>query len=226
MCREDHKDDHKNWCCLQGPQGVPGPQGPQGVQGVSGVQGIPGQTGAQGPQGMQGEPGKDCDCSQTSACMRYANVYASAPEVLSAFGAGSDMVLFDKQNLVSAGDFDLSQVNVTGDVKFLKHGVYHISWQVQAKIVPPIPTPVPSWSFGLWLNGVLVPGSIASGFLQAPSDDAAHSSGEVIIEVAANDLLVLRSASLNQVLLNPNITGSAFPITPASLNIECVRSLA
>jgi hypothetical protein len=221
------KDDMKYWhpCCEQGPQGPAGQQGPQGIQGVPGAQGIPGSTGMQGPQGLQGPPGKDCDCSQTGVCLRYANVYASVAQVIQPQGNPADMVLFDKQNAVSSGDFDLSLMGTTGDVKFLKHGIYHLQWQLQARIVPPVPSPVPSWSFGFYINSVLVPGSIYSGFTQAPGDDACHSTGDVIIEVHANDTLRLRNTSVSAVNLNPNVTGSVFPITIASINIECLHAL-
>jgi len=220
-------DEMKNNCCLQGPQGVPGMQGPQGLQGVPGPQGIPGQNGMQGPQGLQGIPGKDCDCSGAGAggALPYANIYASIAQTIQPFNAPAvlDQVLFDKQNAVSAADFDLSQMNVSGDIKFLKHGIYHLQWQLQARISAPISAPVPSWSFGFWLNGVLVPGSIYSGFTQAPGDDACHSTGDIIIEIHANDMLRLRNTSISQVALNPNITGSVFPITIASVNVECLK---
>jgi len=247
-------DEMSNCCCMgaQGPQGVPGlqgsqgpqgisgqdgkpgPMGPQGIQGLHGVDGQMGPAGPQGPigpmgpqgvQGLQGVPGKDCEANNSS-CQRYCNVYASVAQVVGAYSAPNDMVLFDRQNSVSAGDFDLSMSNVSGDVKFLKHGIYHIQWQLQARILPPVPDPVPSWSFGFWINGVLVPGSIYSGFTQAPGDDACHSTGDVIIEVQANDILKLRNTSVSAVNLNPNVTGSVFPITIASVNIECLKSLA
>ena len=227
MCKEDHYMHHEP-CCLQGPQGPRGLQGPQGLQGVPGAQGVPGQDGMQGAQGMQGpkgdkgDPGKDCDCSQVGA-MPYASVFASVAQVIASYSSPGDMVLFDRQNAVSAGDFDLSQMGVSGDVKFLKHGVYHLAWQLQARIVPPVPSPVPSWSFGFWVNGVLVPGSIYSGFTQAPGDDACHSTGDVIIEVQAGDMLRLRNTSVSAVNLNPNVTGSVFPITIASINAECLK---
>ena len=224
MCADEHY--HHNKCCEQGPQGVPGMQGPQGIQGVPGPQGVPGQNGAQGPQGLQGPPGKDCDCSHVNVGQRYANVYASVAQVIGAYSTPTDMVLFDKQNAVSLGDFDLTMLNVDGSLKFLKHGIYHIQWQLQARIVPPVPSPVPSWSFGFWLNGVLVPGSIYSGFTQAPGDDACHSTGDVIIEIFAGDLLKLRNTSVSSVNLNPNVTGSVFPITIASINVECLKELA
>jgi hypothetical protein len=63
-------------------------------------------------------------------------------------------------------------------------------------------------------------------FTQAPGDDACHSTGDIIIEVMANDLLKLRNTSISDVNLNPNVTGSVFPITIASINIECLKALA
>jgi len=229
MCKEDMH----NWrpCCEQGPQGVPGLQGPQGIQGVPGPQGVQGLPGMQGPQGMQGpkgDPGKDCDCSGLMSNEPYANVFASVAQLIQAFNvpAVADTVMFDKQNAVSSpADFDLSQMNVSGEIKFLKHGIYHIQWQLQARISAPVPNPVPSWSFGFWLDGVLVPGSIYSGFTQAPGDDACHSTGDVIIEIQANQKLKLRNTSVSSVNLNPNVTGSVFPITIASINIEGLKSL-
>ncbi len=232
MCKEDgHKRDC--CCCIQGPQGVPGLMGPQGIQGVPGAQGATGSQGIQGVQGLQGPAGvwtpeqcqgKECDCPVEP----YLNVYASKAQTIQPYNvpAFSDQVLFDQQNANSGPlDFDLSQANTSGDIKFLKHGIYHIQWQLQARISTPVPVPVPSWSFGFWLNGVLVPGSIYSGFTQAPGDDACHSTGDIIIEVKAGDLLRLRNTSISQVSLNPNVTGSVFPITIASINIEGLKSL-
>jgi len=224
MCKGDCQEK----CCLQGPQGVPGMQGPQGIQGNPGPQGIQGLAGMQGVQGLQGpkgDAGKDCDCSDSAK--PYANIYASATQIVQPYNAGAvaDGVLLDSQNAVSAGDFDLSMKNINGDIKFLKHGFYKLSWVLQARIATPVPVPVPSWSFGFWLNGVLVPGSIYSGFTQAPGDDACHSSAELMIEVQANDVLRLRNTSISVVNLNPNVTGSVFPITIASINIECLKLL-
>jgi Collagen triple helix repeat (20 copies) len=224
MCKEDNM-----WgpCCIQGPQGVPGPQGQQGIQGVPGGQGVPGVKGLQGPQGIQGVAGTNCDCSgATGACNMYANVFATIPQVIGAYLAPTDTVLFDSQNAVSVGSFDLSTMKTDGSVKFLKHAIYHVQWQLQARITAPVPNPVPSWSFGFWVNGVLVPGSIYSGFTQAPGDDACHSTGDVIVELKVGDVLKLRNTSISSVNLNPNVTGSVFPITIASINIECLQALA
>jgi len=231
MCKEDYEHghwDHRKCCdCKEGPQGVPGLQGPQGIQGVPGAQGAMGPQGVQGPQGLQGPPGKDCQPPQpgeSCCCQRWANVYANPPQLLQPFGLGADAVLFQGQNAVSAGDFDLSMMSIDGSVKFLKAGVYYINWGAEAKVEPPIPVPTPSFSFGLWLNGILVPGSTLSGYTQAPNDDTLKISGDVTIQVAANDVLKLRNASSLIVNMNPNTVGIQFPVVVASLNIHCLKS--
>jgi len=236
MCKEhkDH-DERKEWhkkcecCCEQGPMGPTGMQGPQGVQGVPGAQGVAGPTGAQGPQGMQGIQGKDgvCrpeDCRHDCDCFTaYCDVYAQNPQVRGAFGSGTDTVVFDSSNAVSA-EFDTSLM-ASGQIKFLKHGIYSIAWTAQARISPPVPSPVPSWSFGFWLDGVLVPGSIASGFTQSPNDDTTHATSQVIFEVKAGQILMLRNACSSGVSMNPNASGSLFPIPNSTINIFLIKEM-
>ncbi len=229
MC-DDHKEKRDYYrphsCCEVGPMGPPGLQGPQGVQGVPGIQGITGPSGSQGAQGPQGIPGKDCDCPPgVGACERYANVFSSVSQNLSAFGAGSDAVFFNLQNAVSAGDFDLSLMASLGQIKVLKHGIYSLGWALQAKTTPPVISPVPSWSFGIWASGVLIPGTVYSGFTQSPNDDTAHINGDAIVELKAGDVLMLRNTSTTPVSLNPNPATSVFPITVAGIVISCAKSL-
>ncbi len=228
MCKEDH-NKKDCCCCIQGPQGVPGLQGEQGIQGVPGPQGIPGQTGAQGPQGLQG-PAGICDCDDCpdrhcKCCESYANVFANPPQILQPFGNVGDAVLFQGQNAVKSADFDLSMMGVDGSIKFLKAGVYSINWGAEAKVEPPIPSPTPSFSFGLWVNNVIVPGSTLSGYTQAPNDDTLHISGEVMIVINSGDVLKLRNASSLIVDMSPNTTGIQFPVTVASLNIHCLTEI-
>ncbi len=230
MCKdEDHKKDC--CCCIQGPQGVPGLQGEQGIQGVPGAQGVMGPQGVQGVQGLQGPAGvcnpEDChghghDCH---CCESWANIWAIPPQTLGAFGAATDSVLFQFQNEVTAADFDLSMMNVNGDVKFLKAGVYRIGYIAEAKVLPPLPSPTPSFAFGMWRNGLLVPGSVISGFTQAPDDDTLQVNGDIIIQISANDVLRLRNASSNSLSMTPNTVGLAFPGFIASLSIFCLKSL-
>lgn len=222
MCNENM--DHRN-CCDQGPQGVPGAQGAQGVQGVSGVQGAQGQTGMQGAQGLQGVPGKDCEHGKECKFpIAYCSVYSLEKQTKGAFGSSTDTILFNSQAEVSA-EFDTSMKNVNGDIKFLKHGIYSITWIAQANITPPVPAPVPSFSFGLWLDGALLPGSVSSNFTQSPNDDNAHTSGQTIVEVKAAQILTIKNASLASVTLNPLPSGSVFPIANASISIHLLKDL-
>lgn len=232
MCKDD-MNKRDCCCCIQGPQGVPGMQGEQGIQGVPGAQGVPGQKGDQGVQGLQGPAGicNPEDCNGTgngsgsgSGCVSYANVWAQPPQILGANGAANDAVLFQFQNAVTAADFDFSMMAIDGSVKFLKAGTYRIAYGAEAKVSQPIPLPVPSFSFGLWKNAVLVPGSTISGYTQAPGDDTIQIMGEVMIDILANDVVKLRNASSNGVDMTPNTVGIVFPVTVATLNINCLKS--
>ncbi len=222
-------DEQKCCACVgpQGPQGVSGLQGAQGIQGVPGAQGIAGQDGMQGVQGLQGVAGKDCECHEKrcNCCESFVNVFATVPQSLDEFGGAGDAVLFQGNNAVTAADFDISMMGVDGSIKFLKSGVYYINFSAEAKVRPPIPSPVPSFSFGLWLNAVVVPGSVISGYTQAPSDDTTQITSEVQIAVAAGDVIKLRNASSNPVLMTPNVIGIMFPVSIASLNIHCLKAL-
>ena len=229
MCKEEsHRKDC--CCCIQGPQGVPGLQGEQGIQGVPGAQGIMGPQGLQGVQGLQGPPGictpeqcqgqgGDCKC-----CESYANIWAQPPQILGPNGAANDAVVFQFQNAVVAADFDLSQMSIDGSVKFLKAGVYRIAYGAEAKVSQPVGNPVPSFSFGIWKNNVLIPGSTISGYTQAPGDDTIQINGEVMIDILANDIIKLRNASSNGVDMTPNTVGIVFPVTVATLNINCLKA--
>jgi hypothetical protein len=197
-------------------------QGPIGPQGLQGIQGIAGQTGSQGIQGLQGPAGKDgegkCTCVGS-----YANVYSSMIQTVEPYLGVNDSVRFEKQNAVKAADFDLSNVASTGEIVFLKKAVYLLSWTIQGRVTPPVPSPVPSFSFGFWINGVLAQGSVYSQYTQSPNDDAAHLTGEIIVEMSVGDRLKLRNTSVVGVSLNPNINGSVFPITVAGLCIESIE---
>lgn len=227
MCKEMNDTEKMCCCCYgpQGPQGLPGMQGHQGIQGSMGPQGPQGIDGAQGLQGLQGIPGKCCEDRRKCCCERYCNIYATKLQMVSSYLGVSDTVIFDSVNLQSAGDFDLSMMGISGEVLFLNSGNYHLSWQIQAKATPPISPPVPSWSFGFWLNGALVPGSISSGYTQSPNDDPAHTTGEVQISVMAGDKLKLRNTSVTPATLDPMVIGTIFPITIASINIECLKDI-
>jgi len=231
MCKEDKSLEYDRkcvCCCEQGPPGPAGLQGEQGLQGVPGAQGVMGPSGPQGPRGLQGPPGvcsdEQCQGKECKCCESYCNVWSELPQVLGAFSSANDAVLFQHKNANTAADFDLSMMASDGSVKFLKAGVYRIAFSAEGKVSQPIPVPVPSFSYALWKNGVIVPGSTSSGFTQAPADDTIQVNGEVMIDVLAGDILKLRNATSNGIDMVPNIVGILFPVTVATLNIFCLKA--
>jgi hypothetical protein len=224
MCKDCEENKRDCCCCIQGPQGIPGLQGPQGIQGVPGAQGIPGQEGMQGPQGLQG-PAGICDCEEgiCDCCESYASIWAQPPQTLSPNGGLSDAVKFQFQNAVTAADFDLSMMAIDGSVKFLKSGTYSIAFSAQAKVAQPVPDPVPSFSFALWKNDILIPGTTISGYTQAPGDDTLQVTGQVIVDVIADEVVKLRNASSVSVDMTPNTLGILFLVTVANMNIHCLK---
>lgn len=225
---------------LQGPVGPQGLQGPQGVQGSTGNQGAAGSMGVQGPQGPSGPAGQNGavgpagatgpagpqGASGGSFAPSYFNVYASLQQVVGPSGSPTQTVFFDKMNQVFApADYDLTNAASSGALVFNNHGIYQLNWELQANVTPPIPAPVPSWSFGFFLNGVLVPGSIYSGFNDSPDNDAVHADGTVIIEIPAGGIITLVNTCALSVSLDPNVSGSVFPITIASVVANLLRPL-
>lgn len=191
-----------------GPMGLQGPMGPSGPAGANGPQGATGPVGPIGPAGPAG-PG---------ALMSYFNLFAATAQNLTAAGGFAQNVLFDSLNAVSAGDYNLSLAASLGQAQFLNAGVYEISWQVQGNVTPPLPAPVPSWGFGLYLNGVLVPGSVYSGFNESPNNNATNATGSVIISIPANGILTLRNVSSVPVSINPFVLGLVAPSAVATLS--------
>jgi hypothetical protein len=219
MCKDSTHGS--NCCCDQGPQGVPGLQGLQGIQGVPGPQGPIGLTGLQGPQGIQGIPGKDATGSASNA---YLNVYSTQSQIVGPNSSATNTVTFNSQAAVSS-DFDTSLAPSTGGIKFLTHGIYLLNWIAQANMTPPVPSPVPSFSFALYLDATLLPGSVDSAFTQSPNDDNAHTSGQTIVEVKAGQILTLKNASIVSVTMNPLPSGSVFPIANGSITAVLLKKL-
>jgi Collagen triple helix repeat (20 copies) len=226
MCKEDMDSKHRCCCCIQGPQGVPGLQGPQGPQGVPGVQGAMGPQGVQGPQGLQGpkgDPGKDCDCPEQARV--YANLFSEVNQTLDQFGGLLDYVKFEGQNQVSA-DIDVSQANISGEIKIMKKGIYVVSSTAEACLNPPFPSPVPSWGMAIFRNGIRIPGSSYGGFTSSPDDDLEGSTIQVIVQLDVNDLIKVRNIMINHsILLKSSQPELAFPMTSSCLNFFLIKEL-
>jgi Collagen triple helix repeat (20 copies) len=201
-----------------GPAGATGPQGPAGPIGQAGPIGPTGATGSTGPSGPIGPQGPvgPAGPSGPGIVPSFFNLYSSQAQTVSS-GA---QVLFNAANAVQpAANYGLTNAGVNGSMVFNVAGYYRLHWDIQGKVTPPIPAPVPSWSFGFYLNGVLIPGSNYSGFNDSPNNDSVHSSGEVFIPIQAGQVLTLVNTSVNSTDLTPNVVGS-IPITDATVVVQ------
>jgi Collagen triple helix repeat (20 copies) len=200
-------------CCPAGPQGIQGPLGAQGPQGFQGA------TGPQGAQGVQGATGDQGPCCVPTVA--FANVFNEDEQLIDTLGNPNDTVLFSNNNAVSS-DFDISSISSTGEIRFLRTGVYSIEYTVEG-LLNDFDFPVPIWTFGLFLNNGLIPGSVFGSFSLSPDIILTHTGGGVIISVNAGDLLTLKNTSTLPVSIVSSPLGSLFPTASASINIHQVQ---
>jgi len=205
--------------CPSAPQGTVGAQGPAGVQGVIGAQGASGAQGAagtQGPTGVQGPTGLVGPCCQTPTVVQpYASVYSVLDQSIPSGGS----VRFESAGAVTSTSFDVSLAPTTGQITFLKSGIYSIFWLIQGQLTPPFPAPVPAWSLSLFLDGIPVPGSCFSAFTLFPEELTRTPTGTVIISVNAGQILTLQSTSTLPVSVISSVPGSLLPETSATIVI-------
>lgn len=203
-----------------GPPGPPGPQGPrgerglqghQGHQGRPGIQGVSGVQGMAGPQGLQGEMGP-----QGVAGGAVAGLYSLADQLLPSGG----VVVFEGANTVSSSSYDVSAASSSGQITFLKSGIYNISWGVEGKLIPPFSNPPPAWALSLYLDGVPIPGSCFPGFTLSPNGSSAFAGGRIAVAALAGQVLTLQSVSNLPISLSATTVGVFVPTISAFLVIE------
>jgi hypothetical protein len=142
-------------------------------------------------------------------------MFSQSDQNIAAFGAGADYAKLDMLGIASP-DFDLTQAATLGIVKFLKSGVYQITWNANGQLAPPFPSPVPSWGLGVSLNNVFIPASPSAGFSQSPDDDASGLASIFQLHVNANDVMQIRNVSTFPILLKSVHPELVVPMTSIS----------
>jgi hypothetical protein len=129
--------------------------------------------------------------------------------------------------LVSATttDFDVNLAPITGDITALKKGYYSVQWEVDGMLTDVI-FPPPSWSFGIYINGLLVASSTSGSTTLSLEDVVTNNSGSSIFLLNAGDVVSLKNISLNAVSLVSNPVGTAQPVASARLNIILLTDLS
>lgn len=208
--------DHEKNCCHDGSQGI---QGPQGVQGVAGPQGI------QGPQGIAGQ---DCKCEphHNKEChVEFAEVYSTMNQTLSA-SPGANLagqsVLFEN-TVYATSNIDVSLASSNGTIKILKAGWYDVATAICGALNP-IASPLPVWTFSVFKNGVLIPGSSFACMTISPEQKANESVADVFVHFVAGDVLSLSNTSTSVINLTSPTLGSNVIVNSSYLKITLLKA--
>ena len=197
-----------------GPAGLPGPAGPQGNIGLQGIPGVAGPIGPTGLQGVAGPQGPCCTASGT-----FTGVYSLLDQAI-APGANATFEAIAQ----TTASFDLSMAAITGAVTVLNSGIYLVNWSVDGLLTSYPPT-VPAWSFAIYQNGTLVPGTSSSSFSSSSLDLATYNSGFSMIMVTAGDVIELVNTSTTPFSATGTVFGSSVPVTSARLNLVLLTAL-
>ena len=190
-----------------GAAGLQGTTGATGAPGTAGTNGAAGTTGATGPQGSAGTNGAAGTTGATgpqgpigpSGRSQYAYVYNVAAEAV----AVEADIAFDSNGTLTSG---ITHVAGATGVTFVTAGIYKITFSVSATGVSQI---------GLFINGALVPGSnYGSGA------GTQQNTGQVILAVAAADVLTVRNHTTGAAVGLPAAVGGTQQTTNASVAIE------
>lgn len=186
-----------------GTTGVTGPTGPIGLTGLTGPTGPIGLTGVTGPTGLIGPTGATGPIGPTGIVpsIDFAYVYNLTAQTV----AVEADVLFDTNGLISAG---FVHVAGTANIVAILPGTFEATFSV----VGTSPN-----QFALFVNGVLVPGSI---YPCAAIEATVTNVGFAILNLAVGDILTLRNhTSSDPIVLGTLVGGTATNIN-ASLFIK------
>jgi len=194
--------------CPPGPQGPSGSQGTQGPMGLTGPQG-PG--GLQGPQGVAGPQGPCCAVQGT-----YAGLYSDMDQTVASSGSP-----FLDQLITSTLSIDTSMAATTGVVTLNNSGIYLISFSVQgAAAAPPA-----AWSFSLYKNGTLVPGTTWTAFTGSSSELIRQTGGGALVSITSGDTIQIVNTSSGSVNLEAASAGVMVPVNCVNLTIQLVQNM-
>lgn len=183
-----------------GPQGLPGIQGDAGATGAQGSAGVAGVQGPQGAIGPQGEIGLTGDTGATGAAGEdgtglsdYAYIFNDEDQTV----AIEADVTFSDNGVITAG---FTHAPGTTALNVVAAGAYKVSFSTSG---------TEASQFALFVNGLVVDGTTYGS-----GAGTQQNNGQVIVLLAAGDVLTLRNHSSSAAV------GLATPIggTQASVN--------
>ncbi len=218
-----HDKHHKCDCCCpaQGEQGPAGIQGPRGQDGLQGPQGI---------QGIQGVPGscvnckdehRHCDCPEPEFAEAGSAVMQDLPASPGANLAGG--VVLMEVSIYATSNIDLSMAAVNGQVKVNRAGWYEVSTGVCGSLNPVL-SPLPVWTFSLFNNGAIVPGSTFANMTISPEQKANEIVSQVLVHLNVGDVLTLANTSTANVVIQAPALGTNAQPSSAYMMIVLLKA--
>lgn len=221
----DKGDPGQDGISIRGPQGLQGLPGTDGKDGLPGAQGPMGPMGPQGLKGDQGPKGDcvacPCNCGEPEFCQ----VYSQKAQTLTA-SPGLNMEggqLIFENLVVSTANIDASQAGITGDIIVNKAGWYEIFKSINGTLNP-LSQPLIGWAVGLFVNDVLVPGSLEVNMTLSPDQQDNQVSFEFMVHLNKGDKLGLYNLTNVPLLANNANPGINAAVNSASLKLELVKA--
>lgn len=138
----------------------------------------------------------------------YANYYSTTAQTVATAAAVS------LENTNASEHF---RIIANNEIEFHYAGAFQIIFTATGgQSVSAAPAAGP-WSLGLFLNGVLVPGSVAA--VSGTDVNALEIVGQVIIEVAKGDLLQLINTTSGSIYVTPSVSGGTGLNNSASIQV-------
>ena len=179
-----------------------GPPGPQGARGDTGAPGAPGATGPAGPagsQGLQGLQGATGPAGPAGGGLSaYAYIYNLTPRTVP---LEAD-VIFDTNGVLRGVTHDPGTANIA----LVAAGDYKVTFSVSGT--------EPN-QFALFVNGVLVPGTIYGS-----GAGTQQNTGQVIATFAAGDVLTVKNHTSSAAVGLQPLAGGTQANANASVAIE------
>ncbi|MES2273498.1 MAG: hypothetical protein V4487_04850 [Chlamydiota bacterium] len=128
-------------------------------------------------------------------------------------------MIFESLN-VETKEVDLSLISSLGMVRFNRDGVYKVIWNLAGQLF--LPDDSFGWSFGLILDGTIIPGSV---FGEHSSQFSQKVGGAVMIRVKEGQCLSLINTSSKTVNVISENKNTKLPLASATLCISCIEPL-
>jgi hypothetical protein len=194
-----------------GADGTPGPTGNTGSTGSTGAQGTTGSTGSQGPTGATGQQGTAGSIGPTGAA--GANGTNGLAEYAYVYNRGAQTVpieadiIFDSNGVITPG---FTHAPGTTQILVTTPGDYKVSFSVSG---------VEPSQFALFLNG-----SALTDTVYGSGAGTQETNGQVIVTVAAGDVLTLRNHSSAAAVTLQTLAGGTQTNVNASVVVEKLGS--